>query len=71
MGVEMPRNRMLAQIEEELSFAQSALAFWRDQATILADTQFKDSARRQVKFREQEIKQLLDAHHALEEERDP
>ena len=66
----MPRNRMLHQIEEELTRAHASLAFWRDQATLLADTPFKDSARSQVAFREKEIKQLLQAHHALEEAKD-
>lgn len=61
----MPRNRLLRQIDDELVQARNSLKFWRDQALILADTEFQTTAKRQIVHREAEIKRLLEAQEAL------
>lgn len=65
----MPGNKLIAQIEDELVHSQASLAFWRDQATLLAHTDFQVTAKRQVMHREAEIKRLLEAKEALLEMR--
>jgi hypothetical protein len=61
----MPRNRLLAQIDEELLQARNSLKFWRDQVLLLSDTEFQAAARRHVMHREAEIKRLLEAEELL------
>ena len=61
----MPRNRLFRQIDDELVQARNSLKFWRDQAIILADTEFQTTAKRQIVHREAEIKRLLEAQEAL------
>ena len=61
----MPRNRLFRQIYDELVQARNSLKFWRDQAIILADTEFQTTAKRQIVHREAEIKRLLEAQEAL------
>jgi len=61
----MPRNRLLTRIDDELVQARDSLRFWRDQATLLAETEFQVTAKRQVLHREAEIKRLLDAREML------
>lgn len=61
----MPRNRLLAQIDDELRQAQDSLKFWRDQMFLLADTELQVAAKRQVMHREAEIKHLLEAQELL------
>ena len=67
----MPRNRLLAQIDEELLQARESLKFWRDQLLLLDDTEFQVAARRQVMHREAEIQRLLEAQEALHKSRQP
>lgn len=61
----MPRNRLLAQIEDELVHAHASLKFWRDQMLLLSDTDYQVGAARQVMHREAEIARLLDAQEIL------
>ena len=61
----MPRNRLLAQIEDELVHAHASLKFWRDQILLLSDTEYQVEAKRQVMHRETEIKRLLQAQETL------
>jgi hypothetical protein len=61
----MPRNRLLAQIDEELLQARESLRFWRDQALLLTDTEYQVAAKRQVMHREAEINRLLEAQERL------
>ena len=61
----MPRNRLLAQIDEELRQAQDSLKFWRDQMFLLADTDLQGAAKRQVMHREAEIRRLLETQEML------
>ena len=61
----MPRNRLIAQIDEELVQAKASLAFWQAQTLLLAETPFLIFAERQVARRETETKWLLEAHEAL------
>lgn len=61
----MPRNRLLAQIDEELLQARESLRFWRDQMIFLADTEYQVAAKRQVMHREADIKRLLEAQESL------
>ena len=61
----MPRNRLLAQIDEELLQARESLRFWRDQMMFLADTEYQVAAKRQVMHREADIKRLLEAQELL------
>lgn len=61
----MPRNRLLARIDEELVQAQDSLKFWRDQMLLLNDTDFQVAAKRQVMHREAEIQRLLETQELL------
>jgi hypothetical protein len=61
----MPRNRLLAQIDEELRQAQESLKFWRDQMFLLDSTDFHVAAKRQVKHREADIQRLLETQEAI------
>ena len=63
----MPRNRLLAQIDEELLQARESLKFWRDQTILLESTQFQVAAKRQVMHREAEIKRFLETQELLHE----
>lgn len=60
MGVPMPRNRLLARIDEELIQAQESLKFWRDQMLLLSESEFQVAAKRQVMHREADIRRLLE-----------
>jgi len=60
----MPRNRLLNQIDEELVRAHSSLKFWQEQMFLLPD-ELVEAAKAQVKWREGEIRQLLEAQEAL------
>lgn len=62
----MPRNRLLAQIDDELLQARESLRFWRDQMILLDDTGYQVAAKRQVMHREAEIKRLLEAQEVLQ-----
>jgi hypothetical protein len=62
----MPRNRLLAQLEEELLQARESLRFWRDQMILLDDTNYQVAAKRQVMHREADIQRLLEAHEVLQ-----
>lgn len=62
----MPRNRLLAQIDDELLQARESLRFWRDQMILLDDTSYQVAAKRQVMHREAEIKRLLEAQEVLQ-----
>lgn len=61
----MPRNRLLAQIDEELLCARESLKFWRDQLLVLADTDLQLAAQRHVMYREAEIRRLLETQEHL------
>lgn len=61
----MPRNRLLAQIDEELRQAQDSLKFWRDQMFLLDNTEYQVAAKRQVMHREADIKRLLETQEAI------
>ena len=61
----MPRNKLLAQIDEELVQARESLRFWRDQMILLDHTDYQAAAKRQVMHREAEIKRLLEAQEML------
>ncbi|HTG79868.1 MAG TPA: hypothetical protein VL553_09740 [Sphingomicrobium sp.] len=61
----MPRNRLLAQIDEELLHARESLKFWRDQMILLDHTDYQVAAKRQVMHREAEIERLLEAQETL------
>jgi hypothetical protein len=61
----MPRNRLLAQIDDEILQARESLRFWRDQMLLLDDTDYQIAAKRQVMHREAEIKRLLEAQEML------
>jgi hypothetical protein len=61
----MPRNRLVAQLDEELRQAQDSLKFWRDQALLLGDTDFQVAAKRQIMHREADIKRLLETQEQL------
>lgn len=63
----MPRNRLIAQVDEELLQARESLKFWRDQMLLLESTEFQVAAKRQVMHREAEIKRLLETHELLHE----
>ena len=63
----MPRNRLLAQLDEELLQARESLRFWRDQMLLLDSTEFQVAAKRQVMHREADIKRLLEAQELLHE----
>jgi len=61
----MPRNRLLAQLDEELFQARESLRFWRDQMLLLDSAEFQVAAKKQVKNREFAIKHLLEAQEQL------
>jgi hypothetical protein len=61
----MPRNRLLAQIDEELLQARESLRFWRDQMLLLEDTEYQVAAKRQVMHREAEINRLLETQELI------
>ena len=61
----MPRNRLLAQIDDELLQARESLRFWRDQMLFLEDREYQAIAKRQVMHREADIKRLLDAQELI------
>lgn len=61
----MPRNKLLIRIDDELVQARDSLKFWRDQATLLAETEFQVTAQRQVMHREAEVERLLEAQEIL------
>ena len=61
----MPRNRLLRRIDDELVQAHASLKFWRDEAMLLAHTDFQVMAKRQAMHREAEIRRLLEAQEAL------
>ena len=63
----MPRNRLLAQIDDELLQARESLRFWRDQMILLDNTDYQVAAKRQVMHREAEIKRLLEAQELIHE----
>lgn len=63
----MPRNRLLAQLDEELLQARESLRFWRDQMLLLDSTEFQVAAKRQVMHREADIKRLLETQELLHE----
>ena len=65
VGVFMPRNRLLAQIDDELLQAQDSLKFWRDQMLMLESSSFQVAAKRQVMHREAEIRRLLETQELL------
>jgi hypothetical protein len=62
----MPRNRLLAQLDDELLQARESLRFWRDQMLLLDNTEFRDTAKRQVKHREYAIKHLLEVQESIQ-----
>lgn len=61
----MPRNRLLARVDEELLQARESLKFWRDQMLLLAETEYQVAAQRQVMHREAEIQRLLETQEML------
>ena len=61
----MPRNRLLARIDEELIQAQESLKFWRDQMLLLSESEFQVAAKRQVMHREADIRRLLETQEML------
>ena len=61
----MPRNRLLARVDEELLQARESLKFWRDQMLLLAETEYQVAAKRQVMHREAEIQRLLETQEML------
>lgn len=61
----MPRNRLLAQIDDELIQARESLRFWRDQMLMLDSTDYQLAAQRQVMHREAEINRLLETQELL------
>lgn len=64
-GLLMPRNRLLARIDDELLHARESLKFWRDQMLLLADTDYQVAAQRQVMHREAEISRLLETQEMI------
>ena len=65
VGLLMPRNRLLAQIDDELIQARESLRFWRDQMLMLDSTDYQLAAQRQVMHREAEINRLLETQELL------
>ena len=61
----MPRNRLLAQLDEELLQARESLKFWRDQTLLLDNSEYQVAAKRQVMHREADIKRLLETQEQL------
>jgi hypothetical protein len=66
---DMPRNRLIAQLDDELVMAKASLAFWQEQLLLLTDEELLAAAKLQVRHRETEIKQLVEAQEALIEAR--
>jgi hypothetical protein len=67
LGVFMPRSRLLARIDEELMQGRESLKFMREQMQILADSELKVAAKRQVMHREADISRLLETQEMLHE----
>lgn len=61
----MPRNRLLAQIDDELVHARASMKFWREQLLMLTGSQFEVAAKRQVMNREADIQRLLEIQEML------
>ena len=61
----MPRNRLLAQIDDELVLAKASLAFWQEQSLLLTDDELRVCAKAQIKHREVDVEQLLEAQECL------
>jgi hypothetical protein len=61
----MPRNRLLAQLDDELLLARESLRFWRDQLLLLDSPEFQAAVKRQVKHREYAIQSLLEAQESI------
>jgi hypothetical protein len=61
----MPRNRLLAQLDNEIFQARESLRFWRDQMLLLENTEFQMAAKRQMMHREADIKRLLATQEQL------
>ena len=61
----MPRNRLIAQLDDELVIAKASLVFWQAQLLLLTDDELLAAARRQAKHRQTEIKQLIETQEAL------
>jgi len=61
----MPRNRLLAQLDDEILEARESLRFWRDQMLLLERTEFQVAAKRQVMHREADIKRLLEVQELI------
>jgi len=64
-GVSVPRVRLLVQIDHELVEAKKALAFWREQALLLADIKLQACAVGQVEAYERVIRQLIAVQEQL------
>ena len=61
----MPRNRLIAQLEQELVYAKSSLAFWQAQTILMTEDELLASIQTRIQHREAEIGQLLAAHEVL------
>jgi hypothetical protein len=61
----MPRNRLLARIDEELRQARESLKFWRDQMLLLEEADLRAAAKQQLMQREADIARLLESQEDL------
>ena len=61
----MPRNRLLARIDEELLQARESLRFWHEQMLLIDSSEFQVAVKRQVMHREADIKRLLETQEIL------
>lgn len=61
----MPRNRLLAQLDDELVTAKASLLFWQEELFLLTDNELLACAKAQVKHREADIEKLLEAQERL------
>lgn len=61
----MPRNRLIARIDDELLQARESVKFWREQSLLLEGTELQLAAKRQVMHREADIARLLEAQEML------
>jgi hypothetical protein len=61
----MPRNRLLAQVDDEMVLAKASLKFWQEQLLLLTDDELLACAKAQVRHREIDIEHLLDAQECL------
>ena len=61
----MPRNRLLAQIDDELLQASNSLKFWRDQMLLLENSEFQTAAQWHLNHREADISRLLETREML------